>query len=800
MIIIFNRIMRIIVFCCFFSIVQLAIAQKQSDDFIKKFFDAERLIEKGDFLQALIVYKELLADQPDNANLNFKVGYCYLNTVLEKTKAIEYLEKAVTDIDSEADASNPEEFSAPVEAWFYLAKAYHHNYQFKKAINVLDSLKTAIPNYKKEFTENIDELMEYCKHGMELMKYPIQMQITNLGGIVNTEFDEHSPVFSADESTLIFTSKRKSDIHKVMTEDGQYYEDIYITNKLEDGQWSVPKPISPLINTPGHEASIGLSPDGQELYIYRDESTFLNQRDGNIYVSFLKGDEWTVPEKIAINTKYNENHASISADGQELFFTSDRPGGMGGMDIYLSKRLPNGNWGIPMNLGPKINTPKDEISPFIHPDGVTLFFSSRGNNSMGGFDIFYAIRDDNNEWNTPTNLGYPINTPNDDAFYVPTPDGVRAYYSSEQTGGIGRKDLYMITLPKSEEKILAVVTGYITMANNRLPENVTITVTDEQTQKIVGIYTPNSKTGKYLFILKSGKRYLITVESDVFLPYTEVLDVADSIAYQKIERAIMLEPINIKNVQRNYEYHFKANQTELSSEEALTFVKISKILNYLPEFSALIILPQNNVAPELNDIRAAIITEALTDKGIPLTRIQVANKSNDKSPNVLNLFIHANDSVQLPQLTAKTQVEIKTDQPDLIVKDRKPEKLTIFPIYFSFNKFICQTNEENLNNLANWLKKNKKAKIEVIGYTDDIGTEEYNLKLSRRRAEYVKKQLVERGIDQKRISVLGMGKKNPVESNQTPEGRQYNRRVEFRITNIKNPDINIVNKLEFKAN
>ncbi len=783
----------LIVFC-----VQMVFAQRQSDAFIQKFLQAERLIEKGDFPSALLLYKELLIEQPDNANLNFKIGYCYLNTVLEKTKAIEYLEKATEDIDSEADAGNPEELSAPVEVWFYLAKAYHHNYQFKKAIDILDSLKAAIPNYKIEFTENIDELIEYCKNGMELMKYPIQMKITNLGGIINTEYDEHSPVFSADESTLIFTSKRKSDIHKAMTDDGQYYEDIYITQKLTDGQWSEPKPISSLINNPGHEASIGLSPDGQELYIYRDESTFLNPRDGNIYVSYLKGDEWTMPEKILINTKYNENHASISADGQELFFTSDRPGGYGGMDIYLSRRLPNGQWGIPINLGPKINTSKDEISPFIHPDGVTLFFSSKGHNSMGGHDIFYAIRDENGEWNTPTNLGYPINTPNDDAFYVPTPDGTRAYYSSEQTGGIGRKDLYMITLPKSEEKLLTVMTGYITLGNNRLPENVTITVTDEQTQKVVGVYTPNSKTGKYLFILKSGKRYLITVETDVFLPYTEVLDVSDSVAYQKIERAIMLEPINIKNVQREYYYHFKANQTELSSEEGLTFVKIAKIMNYLPEFTAQIILPENNVAPELNDIRADIISENLTDKGVPLTRIQVVNKANDKSPIVLKLYIVANDSVQLPKLTTKTEVELKTDIPELKEKERTPEKLTIFPIYFSFNKHICQTNEENLNNLVNWLKKNKKAKVEVIGYTDDIGSDDYNMKLSKRRAEYVKKQLMERGIDKNRITVVAMGKKNPVESNNTPEGRQYNRRVEFRITNIKNPDIIMLNKLEFK--
>lgn len=786
-------ILKHILFLLFFLSVFYIEAQRHNDVFVKKFLKAEQLIEKGDFPSALILYKELLAEEPDNANINFKTGFCYLNTVLEKSKAISYLEIAVQDINSDADIDDPDELAAPPEALYFLAKAYHHDYQFSKALQIIDSLKQVIPNYKKDFTENVDELEQYCKNGQILMKYPIKMQITNLGGTINTEFDEHSPVFSADEQELIFTSKRKSDIHPSLTEDGQYYEDIYISKKLSDGQWATPVPISPKINSATHEASIGLSPDGQELYIYKDESTVLNPRDGNIYVSHLVGDEWTSPLKLNINTKYNENHASISADGQELFFTSDRPGGYGGLDIYIAKRLPNGEWSIPQNAGPKINTDKDEISPYIHPDGVTLFFSSKGHNSIGGFDIFFAIRNDSMEWNTPTNLGYPINTPNDDAFYVPTPDGTRVYYASQQTGGIGRNDLYLITLPQSEEKLLTVMSGYITMGNGQLPENVTITVTDELTKKIIGVYTPNSKTGKYLFILKSGKRYLITVENNIFLPYTEILDVSDSTAYQKIERPIMLEPINIKNVQRDYEYHFKSNQTELSSKEGMSFIKIAKILNYLPEFSAHIILPKENDNPDLNEIRADILTENLTDKGIPLTRIQVVNNPS-KNPNVLNLFIIAKDSMPLNKLTTQTDIQISNnDIKEPEIKDTKTN-LIIFPIYFSFDKHICQANEENLNKLVIWLNKNKKAKLEIIGYTDNMGSDEYNMKLSKRRADYVKKELIRQGISAKRISTIAMGKKNPIATNETAEGRQLNRRVEFRVSNIKNPDIEFLNE------
>lgn len=787
--------MNKIVFLIFFSLILFkSFSQRHDDVFVNKFLKAEQLIEKGDFPSALVLYKELLNDESDNANLNFKTGFCYLNTVLEKSKAIEYLEKAVQDINRDANIDDPDELAAPPEAWFFLAKAYHNDYQFTKALQILDSLKQVIPNYKKEFTENIDELVDYCKNGQELMKYPIKMQITNLGGVINTEYDEHSPVFSADEQVLIFTSKRKSEIHPAKTEDGQYYEDIYISKKLSDGQWEVPVPISPLINSATHEASIGLSPDGQELYIYKDESTMLNPRDGNIYVSHLVGDEWTAPQKLNINTKYNENHASISADGQELFFTSDRPGGFGGLDIYIAKRLPNGDWGIPLNAGSMINTNKDEISPYIHPDGVTLFFSSKGHNSMGGYDIFFTIRDDSMKWNTPTNLGYPINTPNDDAFYVPTPDGTRAYYASQQTGGIGRDDLYIITLPKSEEKLLTVMSGYITMGNGKLPENVTITVTDDETKKVMGIYTPNSKTGKYLIILKSGKRYLISVENDVFLPYTEVIDVSDSTAYNKIERPILLEPINMKNVQRNYEFHFKPNQTELSSEEGMSFIKISKILNYLPEFSARIILPKENLLPDLNEIRSDILTENITDKGIALTRVQVESKPSN-SPNVLNLYIIASDTIPPIDKMISQKDVVLTNEPIKNPEIKTEEtKIIIFPIYFTFDKHTCQANEENLHKLASWLKENKKAKLEIIGNTDNMGSDEYNMKLSKRRAEYVKKQLITLGINTKRLTTVGMGKKNPIASNETAEGRQLNRRVEFRLVKQKNVNIEFLNK------
>jgi tetratricopeptide (TPR) repeat protein len=278
LLLIFNYMKQVFrVFVFIVILASNALAQKYDKTLFEKNFNiAENLLEKGDFQSALISYKELLQMDPNNANINFKTGFCYLNTVLEKTSSISYLQKAIKNVNLKAQPELYYEDAAPIEAYLYLAKAYHLDYKFEKAIKLLDTLKILIPDYKTEFVENIDNLIENCNYGIELMKYPVKMFVKNLGSTINSEYDEHSPVFSADESTLIFTSKRKGSTGEKVTEDGQYFEDIYISQKNDDGSWTSPVSISSNINTPGHEASIGLSVDGQELFIYKDESNVVN--------------------------------------------------------------------------------------------------------------------------------------------------------------------------------------------------------------------------------------------------------------------------------------------------------------------------------------------------------------------------------------------------------------------------------------------------------------------------------------------------------------------------------------------
>jgi hypothetical protein len=383
-----------------------------------------------------------------------------------------------------------------------------------------------------------------CKNGLELVKNPVNISIINLGNKINTEFAEHSPGVTADESTMVFTSRRNGTGNKLDI-DGQYFEDIYISNKV-NGIWSDPVGIKNL-NTIDHDASISISADGQELYIYK--AGFLNSKEsegGDIYVSKLEGNNWSEPKKLGpnINSKSKESHISISADGRTIYFSSDRPGGYGGMDVYTVSKLPNGKWGKAKNLGPAINTEYNDDAPFIHPDGKTLYFSSSGHKTMGGLDVFKSINI-KGRWTTPVNIGYPINSTDDDIYYTPTPDGKRAYFASYRSGSIGRTDIFLIKTPDADKAGLFVLKGKIVTTNGQAVGTAKITVSKDD--NIVGIYTPNTATGKFLFIIESGKKYDIEIVAEGFRTLRTVLNIPPEYANKENHSVITLLPLTLRS-------------------------------------------------------------------------------------------------------------------------------------------------------------------------------------------------------------------------------------------------------------
>ena len=496
---------------------------------------AERFLENGNYSKAAGIYRELLEQSSRNADLNFKLGVCYLNIVSEKGKAVAYLEKSIQYTNSKNNVS--------MDVYYNLAKAYHTNYQFREALRVYKDLLQIISPQNTSFRNEIQREIKMCKNGLELVKNPINISIVNLGNKINTEFAEHSPGVTADESTMVFTSRRNGTGSKIDI-DGQYFEDIYISH-LVNGSWSMPTGIANL-NTIDHDASISISADGQELYIYK--AGYLNRKEsegGDIYVSKLNGSTWSDPKKLGpnINSKSKESHISVSADSRTIYFSSDRPGGYGGMDVYTVTKLPNGKWGKAKNLGPAINTEYNDDAPFIHPDGKTLYFSSAGHKTMGGLDIFKSVKI-KGRWTTPINIGYPINSTDDDIYYTPTPDGKRAYFASYRKGSLGRTDIFLIKTPDADKVGLFVLKGKIVTSNGTPVGNSKITVS--QNNQTIGIYTPNSATGKFLFIIDAGKKYDIEIVAEGYRTLRTVLNIPPEFANKENHSVITLLPLTLR--------------------------------------------------------------------------------------------------------------------------------------------------------------------------------------------------------------------------------------------------------------
>lgn len=520
------------------------VASYAQESFNQQFLEANTLIEENQFNVALPIWLKLQAENPDNFNINYKVGLCYINSSNDKAKALNYLVKAVQNTSKNYDPFSTSEKKSPIKSYFYLARAYH----------IHDEIDNAMLNYNS-FIEKAGKkhyLLSEANHGIEqcenariAMENPVNIKVNNMGSVINSSDGDYSPVLSVDESTIYFTSRRvrkdSSNYYIKDINDGKHYEDIYVAHKY-DGVWHEPELIG--INTEGHEATVNVSVDGQTLFIYKDDDG-----DGNIYISKLEGDYWTTPFKLGsnINLESRETHAHISPDGNFLYFVSDRKGGLGGQDIYLCKKLPNGKWAKAQNMGPSINTKYDEDGIFVHPDGKTIYFSSKGHSSIGGYDIFSSVMDDAGNWSKPENIGYPVNSTDDDVFFVTSADGKRGYYSSFKEDGFGEKDIYQISLVDASEKPVTLLTGIIKVIGEpQLPENAQIVVTDNETGNLVGIYKPRKKDGKFSIILNPGNDYHIVYSAAEF-KQEEDLYIPPISAYQEINRGIDLQDVIFGN-------------------------------------------------------------------------------------------------------------------------------------------------------------------------------------------------------------------------------------------------------------
>lgn len=636
--------------------------------------EAEFLFSEGNYLRALPLYKKLFELFPGGTHYRYMLGICYLHKPDEKYKAIEHLEAVQKDGEEDENLS------------YYLGRAYHLNNKFDEAIEAFN--KYIAGNVDGKNVKDARLHISYCNNAKSFTQRPLPVKLQNIETPVNTINSEYVPVISSDESVLIYTYRGERSIGELMngqfqpdTVGGEYYEDIFISYK-EGDTWTYPEPIEN-INTRGHDAAIAISPDGHKLFIYK--STVKD--GGDIYMSTLNGKSWSVPERVPgeVNTKYWEGSASLSANGRVLYFSSDRPGGLGGKDIYKAELNAQGQWTSIKNLGPKINTPYDDDAPFIHPDGKLLHFSSKGHNSMGGYDIFVTRFNDQGDCDTPENLAYPINTTEDDIFYVLNAEGTTGYYSSNRVSGYGQQDIYAVNPGVHGKKpVIMLVKGTVTV--NGAASEAAITVKVKGDERVDGQYSSNSLTGKYLVTLPSGFDYNITYEVPGF-------------------------PAHIEEVQASHIDTF---------------------------------------------------TEKVID--VPFGRDMVVTKV---------------DSITRKNTVTRQQLKVQR-------------------IFFAFDEYGLEPGYiAYADNVYRILKENNGFKVEITGHTDDMGTDEYNNRLSRQRANTIADYLVSKGIEKSRIKVRYKGEAKPLASNvnpdgsDNPDGRAKNRRVEF-LFNTGTEQIDII--------
>lgn len=404
-------------------------AQESDEDLRLYFSDAEFFLAEEEYVDALYDYLELYNNGfEDNANINYRIGICYLYIPGQKDKAIPYLQEAVKNTKLNNRESVFREKKAPLDAYLYLGNAYRVNNNLDMAIESYNKYRELLTSSDKANIEYIDKQIDACKVALKYMENPVDIQKTNLGDQINNNASNYKAVISGDGNTLIYMNELP------------FYDAVYFS-RFENGKWTEPVNITSQIQSDGDQYVTSISHDGTQLLLTKEDNF-----NSDIYTSIYKNEQWTKSSPLAkpVNSKYWESHASISKDGKTLYFTSNRRGGFGEMDIYKSVIDEEGEWDNPKNLGSIINSTLNEDTPFITEDGKSLFFSSQGHSSMGGYDIYISSIDDEGNWTDPVNLGYPINTTDDDLFYYPWKNGRVAYLALLEPEGYGKEDIYKI--------------------------------------------------------------------------------------------------------------------------------------------------------------------------------------------------------------------------------------------------------------------------------------------------------------------------------------------------------------------
>ena len=623
-----------------FSLISTILFAQFNSAFKKNYNLAEDYTFVDNYVDALPYF--LICDSlvPNNPNILFHIGVCYLLSKSHTEIAVSYLERVTPYVSTDYYGSF-NETTAPVFTFYYLGMAYQEMNAFDQAIESYQKFKYYLTNEDIDWQKDVSRRIEQVYTAKRYYGNPVRIRTKNMGSVVNSEYADYAPVISPDMDYMIFTSRRAGSTGEKRDLTGQYYEDIYIADYApETDEFSNLKKLPGGVNTAGHEASISMSWDGNTLFIYRDDKGV-----GNIYMSNKVDGQWSQAIKLAapINTKYYENHAFLSPDGKQLYFVSNRPGGYGGKDIWVSERLGDNKWGDPVNLGTSINSEYDEDSPVLLSDGKTLYFSSKGHENMGGYDVFVSVFE-NGKWSAPVNLGYPINTTDDDIFFVPTLDGSIGYFATNRFDSYGNLEIYKLTVIEPIDMMASIrgvvkdtTTGAIVLAN--------IEVYDIAGEQVI-VSTSNDKvTGEYLFSVPVGRTYEITMETKYGLIVLDKVNVPDIktekqsffrpyylLAQEEFVRLdTLVKNVNVgqrmgdRFVLRNV--HFDFDKATLRPESETELNLLADFMNKFPEVKIEIMGHTDDRGSasynqRLSENRALAVLTYLVEDGIPADRMR----------------------------------------------------------------------------------------------------------------------------------------------------------------------------------
>lgn len=674
------------------------------------------MITRSDYIKSIPFLKEATNLDPENAWYQYLLGKAYFEGDRPQ-QALPYLIKAY-NLDR----------TVHKDLEFYMARSMHFNHHFEDAITHYQS---DLQRYEEGSSDYIDTQMriKQCQNAPAIIEKEKYYKVENLGEYVNSEYPEYAATFSDNYTYMIFTSRRPRKVSQMARRRyhvRDIHEEVYEASKV-DGNWAKTKLFSRPIPQATHDASIAMSEDGSSLLYY------IARRNGDIYVSFNEDGKWSKRESIGenINTRdYNEPHAFLTDNGETLIWVSDKEGGKGFKDIYVSKKGEDGNWDEGVSISDDINSEYDEDAPYVSPDGQYLYFSSRGHNSMGGYDLFRCKREGSG-WGKPENLGYPINSVGDDIYFIQENGTEGFFYSSDRPGGFGEKDIYY-AYPFIPEEIQTIIAGNVMTREGDKPLAAEVSLIDKGSGEIIETTNTNPSDGSYRFMtVECGKEYDIDVKVDAPDGPAIVKTGQYNVVTGFIKDAITSAPLD--------------GQVELIDLETN---KVIEQIKTNPETGAYLLPVQSGA------------------------RYMLRAKSNE----YLTYY---------EEFSVSPSGEIEAHSHEIgMQKQTEAEKLVINWEFFDHDKDVIKREYyKDLDHVVDVMNKIPEIRLNVIGHTDSDGSDSYNQGLSERRAEAVAEYLTEKGIQSRRLNVSGMGESMPIYDNSNKELKKWNRRVELYIIN-----------------